>query len=100
MRGLSCSKSPLVSCRRLAAFEIDDEDVLPPVADPADAVELVEDAREAARRALALVLLVVRLVAYARVKAMRDESGDQTIDSTLSFRSVSLRASPPSAGMT
>ncbi len=31
---------------------------------------------------------------------MRVESGDHAIFSTLSFRSVSLRASPPSAGMT
>ena len=34
------------------------------------------------------------------MNASRVESGDQATSSTLSFRSVSLRASPPSAGMT
>jgi len=34
------------------------------------------------------------------VKTSRDESGDHSAISTFSFRSVSLRASPPSAGMT
>ena len=33
------------------------------------------------------------------VKAMRVESGDHAISDALSFRSVSFRASPPSAGM-
>ena len=52
--------------RVLAAVDVDDEDVLAPVAGPADAVELVEDAREAPRLALAVVLLLVGVVAHAR----------------------------------
>src|SRR5690242_14375013 len=39
----------------VATIDADDEEVLAAIADPADAVELVEDAREAARRALAVI---------------------------------------------
>jgi hypothetical protein len=49
----------------LAAGEADDEDVLAAVAGEADAVQLVEDAGEAARGALSLVLLLVGVVANA-----------------------------------
>ncbi len=56
----------------LLAVEVDDVEVLPPVADPADAVELEEDAREPARRAPRVVLLVVRLAPRA---ARRTRSG-------------------------
>ena len=61
-----CSKSPLRQLPRLAAVEVDDEEVRPAVAGEADAVELVEDPREAARRPLLLVLLLVGRVAHAR----------------------------------
>ena len=50
---------------RLAAVEVDDEDVRAPVAGPADAVELLQQPREAARLPLALLLFVIRLVAHA-----------------------------------
>ena len=49
----------------VVAVEADDEDVLAAVAGPADAVELEEDAGEPPRPALAVVLLLVRLVADA-----------------------------------
>ena len=49
----------------VAAVEADDEEVLAAVAGPADAVELEEDAGEPPRRAPAVVLLLVRLVAHA-----------------------------------
>ena len=52
--------------RRVAAVDSDDEDVLVAVARPADAVELMEDAREAPRLALAVVLFVIGGVANAR----------------------------------
>src|SRR5206468_5246911 len=50
----------------LTPADVDDEHVLAPVRREADAVELVEDAGDPPRRARALVLLLVRLVAGAR----------------------------------
>jgi hypothetical protein len=84
----------------VAAVEPHDEEVPAAVADPADAVELVEDSlnRRGARR-------LSSSSSYAssrtrRAKAIRRESGDHAIDSTPSLPSVSRRSSPPSTGRT
>src|SRR5207253_5098275 len=53
---------------RLRPVHRDDEDVLAPIARPADVVELVVQPREPPRAPLLLVLLFVRLVADARAE--------------------------------
>src|SRR5436305_13336885 len=59
-----------ISARQLPriaiAVDADDEDVRAAVAGPADAVELVEEPREAARLAFLLVFFLVRLVGDTR----------------------------------
>src|SRR5581483_4345711 len=57
---------PIRGPARPAVFvHVDDEEMRAPVGRPADAVELVEEARQPAWRALAIVLLVIRIVAHA-----------------------------------
>ena len=70
---------------RLAAVEVDDEEVLPPVAREADAVELVEDARESPRGALLVVFLFVGLVTNARAErdALRVRRPGDLLDALL-----------------
>src|SRR4051812_33071516 len=55
---------------RLVSVDAHDEEMLPPVTGEPDAVELVEDPREAPRRSLLVVLLVACLV--ANTCAVRD----------------------------
>ena len=80
----------------LAAGEADDEDVLAAVADEADAVELVEDAPEAAGSALALVLFLVGLVADARREcdASRVRRPRDRLDGLLQLGELQALAAP------
>ena len=73
---------------RLAALETDDEDVLAPVRRPADVVELVQQPGQPPRRALLVVLFLVRLVAHAhRVRESRRVGRpDDLLDALLRFR--------------
>ena len=71
-RGLAVLAVAVGDLPGLAALEVDDEDVLAAVGRPADVVELVEEAGQPSRRALLVVLLLVRLVAHAhRVREPR-----------------------------
>ncbi len=71
-RGLAVLAVAVGDLPGLAAVEVDDEDVLAAVGRPADVVELVEEARQPSRRALLVVLFLVRLVAHAhRVREPR-----------------------------
>src|SRR6478752_10060256 len=63
--GLFVLAVPVRQLPLVPAVEAHHEEVLPPVARPADAVELVEEAREPARRPPPVVLLLVCLVADA-----------------------------------